>query len=366
MDNYKRNVPKHKIKDFGTIFFVMIFFPYIINLVFHGISPEKIEKEILNDTIVVVATDIGYEKIPLEEYLIGALAASIDCSYEEEALKAQTILLRTEIINVRMKNTKEEDNDKNKKNEVLQENVKQSYLTVADMQERYGEDFKESYIRLKSIVEATDNIILTYQGSPIEPSFFAISAGSTRNGEEAFGNRNYPYLQSAKCENDILSENYMHKYSFTWEQIEEALLDKGEREEVGNEASEDKDDVSGNGISQNGISDNRISGNEISGNEVLESEEMSIEIEKIDSVGYALFVRAGGKVFSGEEFRKKLHLSSSNMTIEESESVVKIQTKGLGHGVGMSQYAANHMAKNGSDFIAILSYFFTDAEIDKN
>ena len=37
---------------------------------------------------------------------------------------------------------------------------------------------------------------------------------------------------------------------------------------------------------------------------------------------------------------------------------------GYGHGVGMSQNAANQMAKKGMQYQEILSYFFASSEID--
>jgi stage II sporulation protein D len=38
---------------------------------------------------------------------------------------------------------------------------------------------------------------------------------------------------------------------------------------------------------------------------------------------------------------------------------------GFGHGVGMSQYGANAMAKNGSTFVDILKHYYSGVEIKK-
>lgn len=335
MRKVKKTVPKQKIKDFGAVFFVMIFFPYIIHLIFHGISPLEKEKIIANDTVVIVTTKIGYEKIPIEEYLVGALAASINTNYEEEALKAQAVLLRTAVIVERERNQPED-------NKVYQETIRQPYFSTADMQEQYGEEFEDTYLQLKKIVEATENIILTYQKEPIETPFCACSSGNTRNGKEAFGDKDYPYLQSAVCESDVLSEDYIQDYSFGWKQLLELL----EMQEVT-------------------ISENTLSGNAVSENQ-SSSQENRIIIEKTDSAGYVVLLSVDGGKIAGEEFRKRLRLHSAHFILEEDEKGVTIQTKGLGHGVGMSQFAANHMAENGSGFIEILSYFFTDTEIEKN
>ena len=66
---------------------------------------------------------------------------------------------------------------------------------------------------------------------------------------------------------------------------------------------------------------------------------------------------------AGEEFRKVLDLNSSCFTIEESEGKIRITTKGLGHGIGLSQFNANEMAKNGDDYQKILTYYFKNIEL---
>ena len=43
---------------------------------------------------------------------------------------------------------------------------------------------------------------------------------------------------------------------------------------------------------------------------------------------------------------------------------VRVSTKGYGHGVGMSQYGANAMAKEGSDYRAILQHYYTGISIE--
>ena len=43
---------------------------------------------------------------------------------------------------------------------------------------------------------------------------------------------------------------------------------------------------------------------------------------------------------------------------------MRVSTKGYGHGVGMSQYGANAMAKEGSDYRAILQHYYTGINIE--
>jgi len=60
-----------------------------------------------------------------------------------------------------------------------------------------------------------------------------------------------------------------------------------------------------------------------------------------------------------------LKLKSTNFTIKEADNIVTITTKGYGHGVGMSQYGALGMAKEGYTYDKILKYYYQGTEIKK-
>ncbi len=78
-------------------------------------------------------------------------------------------------------------------------------------------------------------------------------------------------------------------------------------------------------------------------------ETMDVEIQETDSVGYVLKIRVGDKVMSGEEFRNKYHLASSCFMLQPYNGKLRVTTRGAGHGIGMSQYTANEMAKKKQD-----------------
>ena len=63
--------------------------------------------------------------------------------------------------------------------------------------------------------------------------------------------------------------------------------------------------------------------------------------------------------------RNCLGLNSACCYIKEVEGKVRIVTKGLGHGIGLSQYGANELAKEGNDYKEILQYYYKDVEITK-
>ena len=81
-----------------------------------------------------------------------------------------------------------------------------------------------------------------------------------------------------------------------------------------------------------------------------------------DSAGYVTEVQAGDEILTGEAFRFRYSLNSSCFTAEETDGGVRIVTRGLGHGFGMSLYAANRMAEEGQDYRAILTYFYKNLD----
>lgn len=56
-----------------------------------------------------------------------------------------------------------------------------------------------------------------------------------------------------------------------------------------------------------------------------------------------------GKTFTGREIREKLGLQSTDFSWKRKGDTIIVSTKGYGHGVGMSQYGANGMAKEGKN-----------------
>lgn len=82
-----------------------------------------------------------------------------------------------------------------------------------------------------------------------------------------------------------------------------------------------------------------------------------------DSSGYVLKLKFGSETLSGEAFRERYQLNSSNFSVEKKEKPWTLKTRGIGHGIGMSQYGASCMAEEGKTYREILKYYFPDIEI---
>lgn len=343
--NNRRNDAEPGHRDTAAVLLFIFLFPYIVSFFFgnagKGMETEdtgkgmeagdaagRMEEMAENEAselfredmekaefIVCNTTAAGTEKMPLETYLVSRLPATIPMEYEMEALKAQAVVLRTELLR-RYYDTKDEPGEDGKR-----------YIYVeSDIFQTDG----AYYEKCKEAVGSTRGMYLTYESYPIHAPYFAVSAGATRNGNEVFGNGDYAYLKSVICGRDFTSEDYIHNLRVSREIFMEKLY------EIEPEADWEE-------------------------GKTLEE---AFPVTK-DRAGYVAEVDMGGGNVSGERIRKAFLLSSSCFEWKEEGNDVVIKTKGVGHGLGLCQYGANEAAKKGSDFIDILNYFFSGVAIEK-
>lgn len=275
---------------------------------------EDNEKEDSKNTIKVLnPASKEILEMDLEEYIIGVVAAEMPASFEMEALKAQAVSARTFAI---YKQThSKEDYD------VIIGVSDQAYNSKEDMQKKWQDKYDEYRKKVTEAVKQTKGEILTYQGQVIESFYFAMSNGYTENCELVFQEQ-LPYIKSVESgwDNESLN-NYKVTKSFTKEEFCNLL---------------------------------NIECNEIYITDINRTESNRVNTLKINNTE-----------FKGTNIRKLLTLRSTDFDIEIQEENVSITTRGSGHGVGMSQYGANGMAKEGSSYQQILSYFYQEIEFSK-
>ncbi len=160
--------------------------------------------------------------------------------------------------------------------------------------------------KLEKAWDNTEGQVVMYQDKLALVPFHQVSNGKTRDGEEVLGSTDYPYLQSIECPEDVNAPN----------QIENCFVPT-----------------------------------------------TGIMIEAWDKSGYVTSVTVGEEVVSGESFRNTYNLASSCFEVQAFEGQTRVLTKGVGHGLGLSQYTANQMAKNGKTSGEILQFFFPGTEI---
>lgn len=300
---------KEKIKTFLFMCVLVVAIPYIATLLFQGeetsLNQKDIEKMELNNT----SAGAKAKDIDVEEYVKGVVAKQISLESESETLKAQTVIARTMIV----------------KAQTEQKELPESMETqeLAKLFENKG--FKEKYYLLEQAVAATKGEILTWQEKPAEVAYHAVSAGKTREGQTALGREDVPYLKSVESMKDISSPDYLKVIFMEKEELAQKLQ----------------------------TADNTL---QINAEELPEN----IQIAGRDDSGYVTQVQIGAMTLTGEQLRQYLELNSACFYIKEVEGQLRILTKGLGHGLGMSQYGANEMSKQGKSYKEILAYYYQD------
>lgn len=277
---------------------------------------EVVIKETAPDVSVAVMRHQSNEikDIPLEEYVIGVVAAEMGADFEIEALKAQGIAARTYIVNHLLSKA-------NEKNVSVSDTTSdQVYKDEAELRKAWGSSYHEKLEKLTHAVYATEGKIITYLDTPIFPAYFSTSNGFTENSEEYWDNE-LPYLRSVKSIWDEDSPRFLDQKTFSAEEVGQKL------------------------------------GIDVTPNNLISMEITRTQSDRVNEL------KIGDTSFTGREVREKLNLQSSDFNIDQNNGHLIFTTRGYGHGIGMSQYGANGMAKEGMGYQDIIKYYYQDVEI---
>lgn len=276
-------------------------------------SPTKKKTAYFNDEeidVTIKDADSSEETtLNLEEYIVGVVAGEMPASFAEEALKAQAIAARSYALS--------KINSATTSYDLVTDITNQVYITTEQMQEKWGVDYEYYYNRVKNAVEDTKNLVMEYEGEIISAYYFAMSNGYTEDVSLVFG-ENRDYLVSVDSTWDEGVKNFTTTTTFSKQDFCTKL---------------------------------NIDCTNIVIGDIVRSETNRVNTITIND-----------QEFKGTTFRTLLGLRSTDFTIDISDDV-KITTKGYGHGVGMSQYGANAMAKNGSNYEEILHHYYKDVDI---
>lgn len=263
--------------------------------------------------ITVMSSSTGKTtKLEMREYLIGCVAAEMPPDYHEEALKAQAAVSYTYAVRA-LKNSSDVISDSPM--------THQGYASRQARIDNWGEDFEKNEQRISAAVDAVMGYTVTYDGEAALTVYHSISAGRTQSAEALWG-KDYPYLQSVTGDGDRLSPDFISTVSFTPDEFAQKL-----------------------GINAENV------------------EDLVGEIKTEN--GYVTSAVIGGKSFSGAQIREALELKSNSFEIECTDEKVTVTCKGHGHGVGMSQYGADYMARQGSSWREILLHYYPGTQISE-
>lgn len=268
----------------------------------------------LNGVVVRVKRSSGdIEKVPLEEYVVGVVSGEMPASFEVEALKAQSVASRTYVLKKVIDN---KDNDY----DVVDTVSNQVYLDDDELRNKWGDNYSKYIEKVKKAVKETEYQYLEYGGEVITAMYFSTSNGYTEDSGVVF-QQSLPYLKSveSKWDEEVASAFHTSK-SISLQEFYEKL-----------------------GLEYN--------------------KELKVEVlEKSDS-NRVVRLKINGEEFKGRDVYTKLGLRSCDFEFIQVGSNVEINTKGYGHGVGLSQYGALGMAKEGYNYKEILEHYYVGAKL---
>ena len=300
----------------ALLFFIL--FPYIISG-FSNVNKQTFSKEESPGQIWVLEKKLwGTQRIPLEEYLVGMLAATIPAEYEPDTLKAQAIILRSFCMNQMEK--------ENGRKVIYDDLLKEYYLQPTQYQEVW-KDNEDLYLKkMKTAIEETKGVIMVCNGDIVEPPFCRMSNGKTRDITEYVIHKSaYSYMKTVTCEEDKMAGEYIQYIEIPKKEFKVKLQ------------------------------------------QILP--EKNAKLQKMilfrDTNDYVKEIQIGEERIDGEIFREKFGLISSDYSLDKINDVIEIKSKGMGHGFGFSQYQANQLALTGKDYVELLNHFFSNIALEK-
>jgi stage II sporulation protein D len=268
------------------------------------------------------------EEIDLEEYIMGVVASEVPASFNEEALKAQAVAARTFYMSRRNNPSKDE---KSKGAEICDTTHCQVYMGKEERMAKWSKSEGENnWSKIQKAVLDTKGQVLTYDGSVLEyPQFFAISSGRTEDAKDVFS-IDVPYLKSEESKGEEIAPKYKSTAQIPISEFVNKINSKYRNADI------KKSDLAS-----------------------------AIKIESYTEGGSVKEIKIGDETIKGTDFRELFNLNSTNFTLDFEKDMIKINCTGYGHGVGMSQWGANVMAKNGSAYDEILKHYYNGVEIQQ-
>ena len=252
--------------------------------------------KIMSDKDIILTLDTD-DKISLDKLLLSILFSNITIFLEEEALKAITILYRSELIK-RYRN----------KEKISKDNHHFSYVNLNYYKLLYPNTYKMYETLFKKVIKATDGEYLVYNKEPIEAYIHLVSNGYTET------NNNIPYLKQTESLWDLAYPNYMNQKYFSVEELRKRL----------------------------NIKDKNI----------------NIEIKQLSPSNRILKLQVNDKIFNSLDLMTRLDLPSADITILVLKQGFTFITRGIGNGYGLSIIGANALAKLDCNYKQILGYYF--------
>ena len=275
------------------------------------------------DVTVDILFGSRVESMSLRDYLLGVVASEMPASFEPAALEAQAVAARTDTF-YRLLVAKPHAGAAS----CTDPGCCKAYLGPEELRRRWGEDYDRWASKIAAAVDATDGEVLTWEGEPIFAAFHACSEGRTEASEDVWVAA-LPYLRSVptpETEADVPS--FRSTARFTGEELRGIIEDK------------------------------------VPGAVLPEDPAAWLGGECLSASGRLLALEVGGVTLSGSAFRRLLGLRSAKISWSYGEDgAFTFETAGYGHGVGLSQYGAEAMARAGESCESILLHYYPGTQL---
>ena len=256
-------------------------------------------------TIIVHLTDLDLY-LDLNDYITGVVASEMPALFNEEALKAQAVAARS------FATSKIENNFL----ELTSGISDQVYSPNFKLKEKWNDDYNKYYNKIYNCVKSTHNEVIKRDNKILRTYYFSMSNGYTENSQTVFNDTTFTSVKSLENEN---TPNYKFQKTFSSSDL----------------------------------------------NKLLNISNIDVQNIERNETNHVKSITINNKTYTGIEFRKLLNLRSTDFTIEKQDNNYIITTIGYGHGVGMSQYGANQMAKAGASYKEILNHYYENTEISE-
>ena len=303
-------------KEIGlAVLFGMVLPWVVLNLYIHcnkavpeptiapGTEPMQEGKQL---TMYLRRGDGEVTETDMDDYLTGVLLGELPATFEPEAKKAQAVAARTFAWKAVVTGGKHGDGSVCTESTCCQAYVNPGQYSGSP----------EAVQEARQAVEATSGLVLYYDGSLIEATYFSCSGGSTEDAVAVWGT-SFPYLRATVSTGEENAVHFTDTVTYTKQELESLL-----------------------GISLSGRPDTWIGLTTYTAGRGIATMEIC------------------GHTFQGTELRSLLKLRSTAITVSVKADGLEFTTRGYGHRVGMSQYGAEAMAVAGATYEEILAHYY--------
>ena len=262
------------------------------------------------------------------DYIRGAIASEMPFQFHTQAMIAQGIAAYTNAVRCQLEQRQKADpklcgadfsaDPANMKGWSDEQRVREFYGSYADA----------AWEKICAAANEAAQYLLIYDGQPIVAAYCSMSCGTTESAENVWGG-SIDYLVPVRSAGDELAPDFASEAVYTADEIR-TKISKAHPEA---------------GFPAAPVS-------------------WFCDIERTPS-GYVRSARVCGLELSGQELRSMFGLRSACFDVKFDGEAFRFEVSGYGHGVGLSQYGADYMARQGSGYSEILQHYYPGAVLAK-